>query len=106
MVPFAEKTLDAFGLQYTSRRVDEADGTLRKCVFSVAPVIPARISFRVDHRTGLVTVTLVNVDRLERVALEFSSTAIDDAVLEELVHLMLGRDSRFLKRAPLAGLHR
>jgi hypothetical protein len=103
-VPFAEKTLDAFGLQYTSRRVDQADGTLRKRIFSVAPVIPARIAFRVDHRTGLVTVTLVNVDRLERVALEFQSTAIDEAMLDDLVHLMLGRDSTFLKRAPLAGL--
>jgi hypothetical protein len=104
-VAFAEKTLDAFGLQYTSRRVNDSDGTLRKCVFSVPPMIPARVSFRVDHRSGVVTVTLVNVDRLERVALEFPSLAIDEGVLDDLVRLMLGRDSAFLKRAPLAGLH-
>ena len=104
-VSFAEKTLDAFGLQYTCRRVHDTDGTLRKCIFSVPPMIPARVSFRVDHRTGLVTVMLVNVDRLERVTLEFASGAIDDAVLEDLVRLMLGRDSAFLKRARLAGLH-
>jgi len=104
-VSFAEKTLDAFGLQYDRRRVEDPDGTLCKCIFSVPPVIPARISLRVDHRTGLVTVTLVNVDRLERVTLEFASAAIHDAVLEDLVRLMLGRDSAFLKRAPLAGLY-
>jgi hypothetical protein len=104
-VAFAEKTLDAFGLQYTCRRVNDSDGTLRKCVFSVPPMIPARVSFRVDHRSGVVTVTLVNVDRLERVALEFPSLAIDEGVLDDLVRLMLGRDSAFLKRAPLAGLH-
>jgi hypothetical protein len=104
-VSFAEKVLDAFGLQYTCRRVEESDGTLRKCVFSVPPVIPARISFRAYYETGLVTVALVNVDRLERVTLEFQSTAIDESVLEDLVRLILGRDSAFLKRAPLAGLH-
>ena len=104
-VSFAEKVLDAFGLQYTCRGVEEPDGNLRKCIFSVPPVIPARVSFRVDYGTGLVTVALVNVDRLERIALEFQSTAIDESVLEDLVRLILGRDSTFLRRAPLAGLH-
>ena len=104
-VSFAGKTLDAFGLQYDYRRIEESDGTLRKGIFSVPPVIPARVSFRVNHRTDLVTVALVNVDRLERVTLEFPSTQIEEPVLEDLVRLMLGRDSTFLRRAPLAGLH-
>lgn len=103
-VSFAEKVLDTFGLQYTCRRVEEPDGSLQKCIFSVPPVIPARVSFRVDYQTGLVTVALVNVDRLERVTLEFHSTAMDESVLEDLVRLILGRDSAFLRRAPLAGL--
>jgi hypothetical protein len=104
-VSFAAKTLDGFGLQYTSRRVEEPDGILRKCIFSVPPLIPARISFRIDHPRGLVTVALANVDRLERVTLEFPSSAIDEGVLEDLVRLMLGRNSAFLRRAPLAGVH-
>jgi hypothetical protein len=104
-VSFAEKTLDAFGLQYTSRRMEDPDGTLRKCIFSVPPVIPARVSFSVDYRTGIVIVALVNVDRLERVTLEFPSTALEESVLEDLVRLILGRNSTFLKRGRLAGLH-
>jgi hypothetical protein len=103
-VPFAEKTLDAFGLQYTHCRMEVPDGTLRKCIFSVLPLIPARASFRVDYRTGIVTVALVNVDRLERVTLEFPSTVIEEPILEDLMRLILGRDSAFLKRARLAGL--
>jgi len=103
-VAFAKNTLDAFGLQYTSRREEEPDGALRKCIFSVPPVIPARVSFRVDYQTGLVTVVLVNVDRLERLTLEFPSTAIEESVLEELVRLILGRDSAFMKHARFAGL--
>ena len=101
-VSFAEKTLDAFGLEYTRRREEEPDGTLRKCIFSVPPVIPARISFRVDYQTRLVTVALVNVDRLERVTLEFPSAAIEEPVLEDLVRLILGQDSAFLRRARFA----
>lgn len=103
-VSFAEKTLDAFGLQYARHIEEDAGGTLRKCVFSVPPVIPARIAFRVDYRTGIVTAALVNVDRLERVTLEFPSTAIEEPLLEDLVRCMLGRGSAFLKRGRLAGL--
>jgi hypothetical protein len=104
-ISFAEKTLDAFGLQYTCRRMEDSDGTLRSCIFAVPPLIPARASFRADYQTGIVTVALVNVDRLERVTLEFPSTAIEEPVLEDLVRLILGRDSAFLKRGRLAGLH-
>ena len=78
---------------------------MHKCSFSVPPAIPAVVSFRADYQTGIVTATLVNVDRLERVALEFQSSMIEEPVLEDLVRLILGRDSSFLHRAPLAGLH-
>jgi hypothetical protein len=71
----------------------------------VPPAIPASVLFHVDYQTGLVTVALANVDRLDRVTLEFHSDAIDEPVLEDLVRLILGRDSVFLRRAPLAGLH-
>jgi len=103
-VAFAEKTLDAFGLQYDCQRVEGENGGMHKCVFTVPPVIPAKVSFRASYETGLVTVALFNVDRLDRVSLEFESSAIDNTVLEDLVRLMLGRDANFLRRAPLSGL--
>ena len=102
----AEKALDDAGLQYTSRRVEDSSGVVRKCAITVPPAIPAAVSFHVDYQTGLVTVALANVDRLDRVTLEFHSNAIDEPVLEDLVRLILGRDAAFLRRAPLAGLHR
>jgi hypothetical protein len=104
-VALAEKALDDAGLQYTSRRVEDSGGNVRKCAISVPPAIPAAVVFRADYQTGLVTVTLVNVDRLDRVTLEFHSNAIEEPILEDLVRLILGRDSAFLRRAPLAGLH-
>src|SRR6266550_4260182 len=82
-VALAEKALDEAGLQYTSRRVEDSSGTVRKCAIS-----------------------LLNVDRIDRVTLEFHSNAIEEPVLEDLVRLILGRDSAFLRRAPLAGLHK
>jgi hypothetical protein len=106
MVDVAEKALDEAGLQYTSRRVEASDGNVRKCSFSVPPAIPARVSFRVDYQTGIVKAALANVDRLDRVTLEFHSNDIEEPILEDLVKLILGRDSAFLRRAPLAGLRR
>ena len=104
-VALAEKTLDEAGLQYTSRSTENSQGTVHKCRISVPPEIPASVSFHADYQTGTVTVALANVDRLERVTLEFHSNAIEEPVLEDLVRLILGRDSAFLRRAPLAGLH-
>ena len=54
-------------------------------------------------QTGLVTVALVNVDLLERGTLEFSNIAVEQPVLEDLVRLILGQDSSFLKHARFAG---
>jgi len=101
----AQHALDAAGLTYTYRCTEDQAGHVRQCKLSVPPAIPAMVAFRADYQTGLVTVTLVNVDRLDRVTLEFHSQAIDDTVLEDLVRFILGRDDRFLHRAPLAGIH-
>ena len=104
-VHMAEKALDDAGLQYTCRRVEDHGGTVQKCVITVPPAIPAKVSFHADYVTGLVTVPLVNVDRFDRVSLEFHSQAIEEPVLDDLLKFILGRDSTFLRRAPLAGLH-
>ena len=58
-----------------------------------------------DYQTGTVTVTMVNVDRFDRVSLEFSSRSIDEPLLEDLIRFMLGRDMAFLGRAPLTVIH-
>ena len=104
-VALAEKALDDAGLQYTCRRVEDHTGVVRKCVITVPPAIPAKVSFTVDYQTGIVTVPLVNVDRFDRVSLEFHSQHIDEAILDDLLKFILGRDQNFLRRAPLAGLH-
>jgi len=104
-VALAEKALDDAGLQYTCRRIEDHTGVVRKCVITVPPAIPAKVAFNVDYQTGIVTVPLVNVDRFDRVSLEFHSQHIDEAILEDLLKFILGRDQNFLRRAPLAGLH-
>jgi hypothetical protein len=104
-VQMAEKALDDAGLQYTCRRVEDHTGVVRNCIITVPPAIPAKVSMHVDYLTGLVVVPLVNVDRFDRVSLEFHSQAIDDGVLDDLLKLIVGRDTAFLRRAPLAGLH-
>ena len=104
-VALAEKAPAAAGLQYTCRRIEDQGGVVRKCVITVPPAIPAKVSFTVDYQTGIVTVPLVNVDRFDRVSLEFHSQHIDEAILDDLLKFILGRDQNFLRRAPLAGIH-
>ena len=104
-VAMAEKALDDAGLQYTCRRIEDHTGVVRKFVITVPPAIPAKVSFYVDYQTGLVTVPLVNVDRFDRVSLEFHSQHIEEPILEDLLKFILGRDAAFLRRAPLAGIH-
>ena len=101
----AKRALDAAGLTYTYLCTQDHAGNVRQCRLSVPAAIPAMVAFRADYQTGLVTVALVNVDRLDRVTLEFHSQAIDETVLEDLVRFILGRDDRFLHRARLAGIH-
>ena len=100
-----EKLLDDAGLQYTARRIEDQAGAVRKCAITIPPEIPAGVSFRADYRTGVVQISLVNVDRFDKVSLEFQSRSIDEAVLEDLVRLIMGRSDAFLHRAPLVGFH-
>jgi hypothetical protein len=104
-ITLAEQSLDDVGMKYSCRRIEDHGGAVRKCVVTVPPAIPASVCFRADYQTGLVNVALVNADRFDRVALEFHSTAIDESVLDDLLRFMLGRDTAFLRRAPLAGIH-
>jgi hypothetical protein len=100
----AEAPLDQYGLQYTAHCVEDHAGALKKCTLTVMPSVPAAVTFHVDYQRGTVDTMLSNVDRLDRVRLEFKSNALDEPALEDLVRLMLGRSSSFLHRAPLAGI--
>jgi len=104
-VALAEKALDDAALQYTARRMEDPGGVIRKCVITVPPAIPAAVTLHADYQTGLVLVSLANVDRFDRVSLEFQSKAIDEPALEDLIRLILGRGAAFLRRAPLRGIH-
>lgn len=97
-------SLEAANLHCTSRRIVDADGVVRKCQVTIPPAIPAAVMFRVNYKTGIVTVTLVNADRFDRISLAFRSNAIRESVLEDVIKFILGSDLALLKRAPLAGI--
>ena len=85
-------------------RIETDGGRTRRGVFTVAQAVMAAIRLVPDYDRGLVTAALRNVDRLEPVTLEFASAALDEPALEDLVRLILGEESGFLRRAPLAGI--
>jgi hypothetical protein len=100
----AEKTLDEAGLRYTSKHVEIRDGA-QKCVITVPAAIPSSISFRADYQTGLVRVSLINVDRFDRVILEFHSAAIDERSWRTSSVSCWVAAPPFCAGAPLAGIH-
>jgi hypothetical protein len=97
--------LEAANLSFTCKRVVDADGIVRKCVMTVPPSIPAAVIFRADYKTGIVTLTLINADRFDRVSLAFKSNSIRETLLEDVMKFILGIDSALLRRGPLAGIH-
>ena len=103
-VSFAEKTLDAFGLQYTCSRIEESDGNASQ-LHLFRPTC--------DPGTRLIWCRLSDGDRHcgpgQRRSPRARHAGISEhrdrgADLEDLVRLILGRDSAFLKRGRLAGL--
>jgi hypothetical protein len=99
-----KEKLEAANLRFTNRRIKDLDGVVRRCELSVPPGIPAAVIFRVNYKTGIVTLTLVNVDRFDQVSLAFQSSEIKESVLEDLTKFILGIDSALLRRAPMAGI--
>lgn len=88
----------------------EADSTVRGAAtqntIRIAPGMRCEVRFDPDFVNESIVVTLRNVDRFEPIAFDFHPDALDTPVLDDLVHLMLGKASRFLLRAPLRGFGR
>jgi hypothetical protein len=100
----AKKDLERANLKFASRRIQDGDGTVRRCMVTVQSEIPAAIVFRADYKTGTITTTLVNADRFDRVILAFPSNAIKEQMLEDLLKFILGMDRAFLHHSRLAGI--
>jgi len=103
-VELAKKDLERANLKFASRRIQDGDGTVRRCMVTVPPEIPAAVVFRADYSRGTITTTLVNVDRFDRVSLAFRSNALKEQLLEELLKFILGMDRAFLHHSRLAGI--
>jgi hypothetical protein len=100
----AKKDLERANLKFTSRRIPDGDGIVRRCMVTVPAEIPAAVIFRADYKTGTITTTLMNVDRFDSVSLAFKSIAIKEHVLEDLLKFILGMDRAFLHHSRLAGI--
>ena len=98
------KQAEAANLTFDSRRIRDADGTVRRCVVSLPAEIPAAVIFRTDYRTGAVTITLNNADRFDRVSLRLQSNAIKEQLLEDVMKFILGMDRSLLRHARLTGI--
>lgn len=98
-----EERLRTSTLPYQYDTEKDERRVVRNGVFRITPAIAANIRFEPHYQAQTVEVVLRNVDRFESVALEFQPDKLDEEALEDLVKLILGDRSTFLRRAPLAG---
>jgi len=99
-----EERLRAAQLQFRYDTELDEHRVVRNGIFTVTPAITASVRLVPDYRRQRVEVTLRNVDRFESVILDFAANGLNEAALEDLVHLILGEGNQFLRRAPLAGM--
>jgi hypothetical protein len=99
-----ETVLDDANLPYTSRMLGTHDKATLQAI-TVAAGIPAATSMHMDYETGIVRMLLMNVDRFDRLSLEFRIETIDEPMLEDFIRFMLGQSDALLHRAHLTGIH-
>jgi hypothetical protein len=97
-----EERLRGATMQFDYQTEQDEKKIVRYGLFHVKPAIAASVRFQPDYARQVVDVTLRNVDRFESVLLEFQPGKLDESALEDLIRFMLGEDSGFLRRAPLA----
>jgi len=97
-----EERLRGSSLPYQYQTEQDERRVVKYGLFQVQPHISACARFVPDYRMQTVQVTLHNVDRFEAVVLVFAPDSLNEAALEDLVKLMMGEPSSFLRRAPLA----
>lgn len=101
-----EERLRAAPMQFQYQTEQDAAKVVRYGLFHVQPIVSASVRFQPDYARQVIDVTLRNVDRFESVVLEFAPERLDEPALEDLVKFMLGEESTFLRRAPLALIKR
>ncbi len=95
-----ETRLRVAGLAFeTSPEMDQWR-TVRAVQFKIIPEIKTTVRFEPDYVQHKIGVRLSNVDRFEVMQMVFSPAQLDEEALEDLVRLMLGESTSFLKRAP------
>ncbi|MDR2173174.1 MAG: hypothetical protein LBE32_03075 [Burkholderiales bacterium] len=95
-----ETRLRVAGLAFENSPETDQWRAVRAVQFKIVPEIKTTIRIEPDYVQHKIGVRLSNVDRFEIMQMVFSPSLLDEEALEDLVRLMLGENTAFLKRAP------
>ncbi|MCL2871396.1 MAG: hypothetical protein FWF41_00160 [Betaproteobacteria bacterium] len=95
-----ETRLRVVGLAFEANPEIDQWRSVRAVQFKINPEIKVTIRLEPDYVQHKIGVRLSNVDRFEALQMVFSPSQLDEEALEDLVRLILGESSAFLKRAP------
>jgi len=95
-----ETRLRVAGLAFeVSPEMDEKR-IVRAVQFKIVPEIKSTIRIEPDYVQHKIGVRLSNVDRFEAMQMVFTPSQLNEDALEDMVRLMLGESTAFMKRAP------
>ncbi|MDR2244276.1 MAG: hypothetical protein LBE15_02555 [Burkholderiales bacterium] len=95
-----ETRLRVAGLAFENSPEMDQWRAVRAVQFKIVPEIKTTIRIEPDYVQHKIGVRLSNVDRFEVMQMVFSPSQLDEEALEDLVRLILGESTTFLKRAP------
>jgi hypothetical protein len=95
-----ETQLRVAGLTFETNTERNQGQTMRAVQFKINPEIKTTIRIEPDYIQHKIGIRLSNVDRFDVMQMVFSPAQLDEEALEDLVRLILGESTAFLKRAP------
>jgi hypothetical protein len=95
-----ETRLRVAGLSFENSPETDQWRTVRAVQFKIVPEIKTTVRIEPDYVQHKIGVRLSNVDRFEIMQMVFAPSQLDEEALEDLVRLILGENTAFLKRAP------
>lgn len=83
--------LAGYGMRFQFKDIKNERGVVIRTVFTVEPAIIATASFSGNWDTGIIRLSLKNVETLGTIDYQYDAAEIDQALLDELTKLVLGK---------------
>lgn len=91
LIPRLRDYLAGYNLRFECREIKNDRSVVERAVFTIEPEVIASAAFAGNWDTGMIRLTLKNIEVLGSVDYQYDATELDGTLFEELVKLVLGK---------------